>query len=59
MAALFVANGPAFRHGLMIPAFDNINVYPMLARVLGVKGEPGDGTLALARKIMVPAGQRR
>ncbi|MGH6614644.1 ectonucleotide pyrophosphatase/phosphodiesterase [Sphingomonas sp.] len=55
MAALFVANGPAFKRGATIPAFDNINVYPMLAQVLGVKGEPGDGTLALARDIMVPA----
>jgi len=43
MAAVFVANGPAFRHGVTLPAFDNVSVYPLLARLLGVKPVAGDG----------------
>lgn len=45
MAALFVANGPAFKTGVTLPRFDNVHVYAMLARVLGVKAEPGDGNI--------------
>jgi predicted AlkP superfamily pyrophosphatase or phosphodiesterase len=46
MRALFVAHGPAFRRGLLTPVFDNVDVYPLLARVLGVRPEPSDGDLA-------------
>lgn len=54
MAAVFVAHGPAFAHGVVLPAFDNVDVYPLLTTVLGVKPEPNDGRLedvkaALAR----------
>jgi predicted AlkP superfamily pyrophosphatase or phosphodiesterase len=45
MAALFVAHGPAFAHGVTLPAFDNVDVYPLLTTVLGVKPEPNDGHL--------------
>ena len=46
MAALFVANGPAFRHGVTLPTFDNVDVYPLLARLVGVTPQPNDGNLA-------------
>ena len=43
MGALFVAHGPAFRHGTEIPQFDNVDLYPMLAKLLGVPAAPNDG----------------
>ncbi|MCC6920184.1 MAG: alkaline phosphatase family protein [Alphaproteobacteria bacterium] len=46
MAALFVAHGPAFRSGVTLAPFDNVDVYPILARLLGLPPEPGDGTPA-------------
>jgi predicted AlkP superfamily pyrophosphatase or phosphodiesterase len=46
MAALFVAHGPAFRKGAVQPAFDNVDVYPLLARLVGVAPQPNDGRLA-------------
>lgn len=46
MAALFVANGPAFRQGVTVSAFDNVDLYPMLARVLGIRAEVSDGNAA-------------
>jgi predicted AlkP superfamily pyrophosphatase or phosphodiesterase len=46
MAALFVAHGPSFRHGVTLPAFDNVDVYPLLAALIGVKPQPNDGNLA-------------
>jgi predicted AlkP superfamily pyrophosphatase or phosphodiesterase len=46
MAAIFIANGPAFRRGVTLPAFDNVSVYPLLARLVGVKPALNDGRLA-------------
>lgn len=46
MRALFVARGPAFREGARIPAFDNVDVYPLLARLLGIDPAPNDGDIA-------------
>jgi predicted AlkP superfamily pyrophosphatase or phosphodiesterase len=45
MAAIFIANGPAFRPGVTLPAFDNVSVYPLLARLVGVTPAPNDGRL--------------
>lgn len=47
MAALFIADGPSFRDGLRLPAFDNVHVYPLLARLLGLQPLPGDGDPAV------------
>ncbi len=45
MAAIFVANGPAFRAGRRLATFDNVDVYPLLARLVGVRPAPNDGDL--------------
>ena len=58
MDALFVAHGPAFRRGYVQPAFDNVDVYPLMAQVLGIDaaaerrpsgGRSGDAGPAPAR----------
>jgi predicted AlkP superfamily pyrophosphatase or phosphodiesterase len=46
MTALFVAGGPAFRAGQTVAAFDNVDIYPLVARLAGVKANAGDGTIA-------------
>lgn len=43
MRALFIAHGPAFRSGVVVPEFDNVDVYPLLAHLLGFAPEPNDG----------------
>jgi predicted AlkP superfamily pyrophosphatase or phosphodiesterase len=43
MRAVFVAAGPDIAQGVRLPVFDNVDVYPLLTRLLGVKGEPSDG----------------
>jgi predicted AlkP superfamily pyrophosphatase or phosphodiesterase len=45
MRAVFVAHGPAFKSGVVLPVFDNVDVYPLLTRLIGVKGDKGDGAL--------------
>lgn len=49
MRAIFVAHGPAFIPGTVLPPFDNVDVYPLLAELLGVTPTKNDGDLAPLR----------
>lgn len=55
MQALFIANGPAFVAGAR-PGddFANVDVYPMLARLIGVAPIKGDGNPATLAPIIKP-----
>jgi len=45
MEALFIANGPGFARGRTVPAFDNVDVYPLLRGLIGLPQAPGvDGS---------------
>lgn len=47
MAALFIANGPAFRQGARLPAFENVDIAPLMRKLLGLPQDPrSDGKLA-------------
>lgn len=52
MAALFIANGPDFRQGVTHQTFDNVDVYPLMAKLLGVAPEPNDGKLSDVEDIL-------
>jgi predicted AlkP superfamily pyrophosphatase or phosphodiesterase len=54
MAALCVANGPAFRHGVVLPGFDNVDVYPLLVRLIGITPLANDGDIAPLLPALVP-----
>jgi predicted AlkP superfamily pyrophosphatase or phosphodiesterase len=44
MHATFFAWGPAIKSGIQIPSFENVNVYPLVAEILGLTiTEPIDG----------------
>ncbi|WP_443026669.1 alkaline phosphatase family protein [Sphingomonas sp. Leaf21] len=44
MAALFIANGPAFRPGVRLAPFDNVDVAPLLRDLIGLpQGQGLDG----------------
>lgn len=58
MAALFLAAGPAFRQGVVLPAFDNVHVYPLLARLIGIRPLPSDGDPGVLSAALA-AGARR
>ena len=53
MRALFIARGPAFRAGALLEPFDNVDVYPLLAHLLGVQPEPNDGRFERVRQALV------
>jgi hypothetical protein len=52
MRALFIARGPDFRRGLVVPEFDNVDVYPLLAHVLGIVPQPNDGDFAVVAPML-------
>lgn len=43
MRATFIARGPAFAPGRVLPPVDNVDVYPLLTRLLGIPAAPHDG----------------
>ena len=44
MKALFLAHSPLLRNGT-IASFDNVDVYPLLCRMLGIRPNANNGTL--------------
>ena len=46
MRATFIARGPAFRQQVRLPVFDNVNVYPLLMRLLKLHPQRNDGDIA-------------
>ena len=53
MGAIFYANGPDFKQGMVIPAFGNVHVYPLVAEVLGLEvTEEIDGELEVLEEIL-------
>jgi len=52
MWATFIADGPAFRHGTVLPPFENIQVYNLLCAVLGLRPAPNDGDDRLVRSAL-------
>jgi predicted AlkP superfamily pyrophosphatase or phosphodiesterase len=59
MRAMFIAHGPAFRAGTVLPAFDNVDVYPLLARLLQVPAQPNDGSLKPLEPALKPVSPAR
>ena len=45
MKAIFYAAGPDIKAGVKLPSFDNIDVYPFLANLLGLETPPVDGEI--------------
>jgi hypothetical protein len=43
MRAVFIAAGPAFKRGATVGPFENVSIYNVLAKILGVTPPPNDG----------------
>jgi predicted AlkP superfamily pyrophosphatase or phosphodiesterase len=52
MRALFIAVGPDIRPGSRLEPFENVNVYPLVAKILGLNGPQVDGSLNVLSKIL-------
>ena len=54
MGATFIAAGPAFKSGVVVPAFENIQVYDLICTLLGIQPAPNEGDHRLAYQLLKP-----
>jgi hypothetical protein len=54
MHAIFYAVGPAFKQNYIQPSFQNTNIYPLLAYLLGIKPAANDGDIRNVIQILKP-----
>jgi predicted AlkP superfamily pyrophosphatase or phosphodiesterase len=52
MRAIFVAEGPDIRAGYRLRPFENVNIYPLLARILGLRIGKVDGRLEVLQGML-------
>jgi predicted AlkP superfamily pyrophosphatase or phosphodiesterase len=57
MRALFLAHGPGFRRHVVVPAFPNVDVYPLMTHLLGVTPQPNDGDYDAVSDMLKPAAR--
>ena len=48
MRAIFIAHGPAFKKGAVIEPFENVQIYNVMTRILGLRPAANDGDDSLA-----------
>jgi predicted AlkP superfamily pyrophosphatase or phosphodiesterase len=55
MRAIFYAEGPDIRKGMTLKPFENVNVYPFLAEILGLDAAAIDGSAAVLEPVLAAA----
>ncbi|MCU1247912.1 MAG: Alkaline phosphodiesterase [Edaphobacter sp.] len=59
MKAIFFAGGPDIRPGVQLKPFENVNIYPFIAEILGLEPPAVDGRLDVLRPALkAPNGKR-
>ncbi len=54
MHAIFYASGPAFKIGYVHPTVENVNIYPLIAKILDLKPAETDGKLENVQRMLKP-----
>lgn len=52
MQATFIAHGGAFKKGYVAQPFENVEVYNVMCKILGLKPAPNDGKIDLSKQIL-------
>jgi alkaline phosphatase D len=55
MKAIFYAEGPDIRKGVVLKPFENVNVYPFLAEILGLDAPATDGSASVLEPALAAA----
>jgi predicted AlkP superfamily pyrophosphatase or phosphodiesterase len=53
MRAIFIGHGQAFKKGMVVEPFENIQVYNIMTRILGLKPAPNDGNYRAVKAVLV------
>jgi hypothetical protein len=57
MKAIFYAAGPDIRAGVTVAPFENVDLYPFIAKILGLQIGPIDGHLKSLQKALNESSQ--
>ena len=52
MRAIFIAHGQAFKEGKVVEPFENIHIYNIMTKILGLMPAKNDGSFAVAREVL-------
>ncbi|PID93447.1 MAG: alkaline phosphatase family protein [Bacteroidetes bacterium] len=52
MHAIFYACGPAFKENTIVPTFENVHIYPLIAEILHIQPEKTDGDLKQVQSML-------
>ncbi|HTY83652.1 MAG TPA: ectonucleotide pyrophosphatase/phosphodiesterase, partial [Silvibacterium sp.] len=55
MRAIFFAEGPDIRRGVTLKPFENVNVFPLITKMLGLESPKVDGTVNVLSNILTPS----
>jgi len=58
MKAVFYAEGPDIRAGVKLKSFENVNVYPLVVKILGLDAPPVDGSLGVLSGVLTSQAQQ-
>jgi hypothetical protein len=58
MRGIFYAEGPDIRRGVTLRPFENVNIYPLIANILGMKTPSTDGNENVLSGILKPAAEQ-
>ncbi|MDR3142077.1 MAG: hypothetical protein LBU37_10180 [Tannerellaceae bacterium] len=51
MEAIFYAAGPAFKKNVELPVMPNVNLYLIIAKLLGLEPAPNDGDIEVVKQL--------
>lgn len=54
MRTIFIARGPQFAQGRRIPSFENVELYEIMANILGLTPAPNNASLNFAASVLLP-----
>ncbi|HEX4038990.1 MAG TPA: ectonucleotide pyrophosphatase/phosphodiesterase [Acidobacteriaceae bacterium] len=55
MKAVFYAEGPDIRPHVVLKPFENVNLFPLITKILGLDAPPVDGSLGVLEGVLMPA----
>ncbi len=54
MRTIFMARGPNFKKGESLPAFENVNIYSLLCKLLSLEPRPNNGSFDVFKTVYIP-----
>lgn len=55
MKPFFIAHGPMFKQGLEHPPIRNVDLVPLMSKILGIPEAPTNGTLTNVEEMIEPS----